>query len=384
MIKWVLIGPQVRKKPAILTEFLRGLSELHLEGLDVEFLLLDDNVIEESSDLLRRFQVAHSRAVIQTAHSADTFVCDEEKHHWTVDLIWKVAAIKDRIIAQVLRQDCVMLFFLCSDLVMAPVLLRPLVALDKPVVSEVFWTSWIPDTQVLPSVWLRDLYGMYRKERGETLTEEEGAARSLAFVKMMRRPGVYRVGGLCGCTLISREALAKGVCFSEIDNISLWGEDRHLCVRARALGVELWADTRYPPLHIYREKDLARIPTYRARFEADYLTNTKLTLSMIVHNQASRWLRDALRAHRPLINDAVIIDDASTDGTVDLIRRELAGIPVRLVRNPVSPFANEVVLRHQQSEESLPGHPDWLLVMDAAEILEPAAASAIPTFLPQP
>src|SRR5690606_16569030 len=39
-------------------------------------------------------------------------------------------------------------------------------------------------------------------------------------------------------------------------NISFWGEDRHFCIRAQALGFDLFVDTNYPAFHIYREDDL--------------------------------------------------------------------------------------------------------------------------------
>jgi len=46
----------------------------------------------------------------------------------------------------------------------------------------------------------------------------------------------------------------------------------------------------------------------------------KLTLSMVVHNEADRYLRRALEAHRAYIDEAVIIDDGSTDESVELCR----------------------------------------------------------------
>jgi hypothetical protein len=379
----VLIGAPVRQTPDILREFLRAISALDLEGLEATFLFIDDNVIEESSDLLRRFQTEHPRTMLHTSRSNDAYVCDDERHHWNEGLIWKVANHKNRIIAEALCKEYDLLFLVDSDLLLAPQLLRHLATLKKPVVSEVYWTSWEPNQPTLPQVWLRDTYTLYPKSRGELLSEHDVATRAAAFVKTLRRPGTYQVGGLGGCTLVTRDALATGLSFAEVDNLSFWGEDRHFCVRARALGIELWADTRYPPLHIYRNEDLARVEVYRARFASDYLAHPKLTLSMVVRNEANRWLSEALRAHRPFIHEAVIVDDASEDDTVELIRRELDGIPLRLVRNSTSRFSNEVELRQQQWQESLETQPDWLLILDADEILEPAATTVIPDIIRQ-
>src|SRR4051812_49711210 len=64
--------------------------------------------------------------------------------------------------------------------------------------------------------------------------------------------------------MISRRALKKGARFREIPDLSFWGEDRHCCIRAGALGITLHADTELPPLHLSRKTDLARVPAYAA------------------------------------------------------------------------------------------------------------------------
>ncbi|GAA3408500.1 glycosyltransferase [Paenibacillus hodogayensis] len=98
--------------------------------------------------------------------------------------------------------------------------------------------------------------------------------------------------------------------------------------------------------------------------------NGKLTLSMIVKNEGGRYLRRALEAHREWIDEAVIIDDGSTDDTTDICEQALAGIPLRLIRNPQSRFANEVVLRKQQWDETVGTDPEWILNLDGDEIME--------------
>ncbi|MGQ8875025.1 glycosyltransferase family 2 protein [Paenibacillus sp. TSA_86.1] len=96
-----------------------------------------------------------------------------------------------------------------------------------------------------------------------------------------------------------------------------------------------------------------------------------ITLSMIVRNEEQRYLRQALETHRPWIDRAVIIDDGSTDGTAAMCRELLQGIPLVLVENPVSLFSDEVSLRKQQWEETIATNPEWILNLDADEILTP-------------
>ena len=91
---------------------------------------------------------------------------------------------------------------------------------------------------------------------------------------------------------------------------------------------------------------------------------------MIVRNEAGRYLRRVLDKARLYIDEAVIIDDASTDGTAAVCEQALQGIPLHLVKNSVSKFGNEVALRKQQWEETIQTNPDWIINLDADEMFE--------------
>ncbi|MCM3786332.1 glycosyltransferase family 2 protein [Neobacillus mesonae] len=96
----------------------------------------------------------------------------------------------------------------------------------------------------------------------------------------------------------------------------------------------------------------------------------KITLSMIVRNEMGRYLERALIKHRPWIDQAVIIDDGSVDGTPELCEELLQGVPLVLIRNKQSHFSDEVSLRKQQWEAAVQAGADWILNLDADEILD--------------
>lgn len=86
----------------------------------------------------------------------------------------------------------------------------------------------------------------------------------------------------------------------------------------------------------------------------------KICLAMIVRNEAA-VIRRVLASAKPLISSWRIIDTGSTDGTPDIIERELAGIPGELRRSEWVDFgANRTELVEWAS-----GSGDWLLLLDA-------------------
>jgi len=261
-MKKVLIGSTVRQDPRILEYFLDSLRDLEKNDFAVDFMFVDDNENPAAAQLLQSFRPLGSRVVIQRMDVSSRK--DEQAHHWTEKLIWRVAWNKNLIIEHCRKELYDHLFLVDSDLVLHPATLARLIATGKDIISEIFWTKWRPDMMAMPNVWLMDQYALCKFVRGEKIMVEEITRRTHEFLNMLRKPGVYKVGGLGACTLFSRQVLEKGVCFSEIYNISFWGEDRHLCIRAAALGFELFVDTFFPCYHIYRESELEGVPEYLA------------------------------------------------------------------------------------------------------------------------
>ncbi|WP_315636127.1 glycosyltransferase family 2 protein [Rossellomorea yichunensis] len=104
---------------------------------------------------------------------------------------------------------------------------------------------------------------------------------------------------------------------------------------------------------------------------------------MVVKNEADRYLRSALESHRAWIDEAVIIDDGSTDHTVAVCQEVLQGIPLHIIQNKNSKFSNEIELRKQQWEETIRTEPTWILNLDADEMLESSFGDQVNDILHQ-
>ncbi|SHI78579.1 Glycosyl transferase family 2 [Desulfosporosinus lacus DSM 15449] len=411
----VLLASPVKQQEEILSEFLDSLTRLDKSQVELNFIFIDDH---NDHSLLSRFALGQTNVRILPADTKSEYLCDESTHYWREELIWKVARYKDRFIKIALDEGYDYLFLVDSDLSLDPKTLTHLLSLGKKIVSEVFWTKWKPELIPLPQVWMEDQYTLYKSGR-EPLSEVEITQRTQEFLQMLSRPGTYKVGGLGACTLISQQALSRGVSFSEIYNLGLTGEDRHFCVRAVALGLELYADTHYPPFHIYRESELVKLQEYKGNLacakpqvpvEAFGCTNStdstcttratgekpinsdlppeqslynrfqlhtlqtvnpsKITFSMLVHNESGRHLERVLKQAAEYIDHAVILDDASKDNTIELCQEILQGIPLTLHSNKEPLFHNEILLRKQLWEIAVSTHSEWIIILDADEMFE--------------
>ncbi|MGX9132924.1 glycosyltransferase [Rummeliibacillus sp. JY-2-4R] len=387
----ILLGSPIHQKPAILKEFLSTIAKLQNEHYYLNYFFIDNNEDPLSKEYLRDFKNSNDCTSIEYAEDINVYVRDDQRHYWNEQLIWKVAEYKNKMIDKAMEEDYDYLFLVDSDLILHPETINYLLKANKDIISEVFWTKWETHADEQPQVWISDEYKQWVQQRGETLSEEEVVVRYQQFISKMRTPGVYEVGGLGACTLISRNALQAGVNFKQIKNLSFWGEDRHFCIRACALGLSLHVDTHVPPLHLYRDSDLQKVESYRMNWKTESPLSKievtkrkpKLTLSMIVKNESGRFLKQVLKSHLNYIDEAVIIDDASTDDTVEICLEILKDIPVRLVRNKKSKFANEVSLRRQQWEETISTNPDWIINLDADEIFEDSFAKEVQQLLEQ-
>lgn len=383
----ILIGSPVHQKPEILNEFLESLQSLDKEKFDVTYYFIDDNKDSNSSNLLADFKKNHKdKCIIQQSNlisASAEYQCNEETHIWTNNLIWKVAGFKDNIIEYAKIKNFDYLFLIDSDIVLNPKTLNQLVDAKKDIISNIFWTQFTPEQYPMPQVWMSDQYKLYEVGYGEQLSNEEIQKRTIEFIAKLRTPGVYEVGGLGACTLINKHALCKGVNFKPVKNITFSGEDRHFCIRASSLGLDLFVDTHYPAYHIYRESCLASVADFKRSCKKikDPSQKPRITLSMAVKNESKRYLREVLTSAKSYITDAVIIDDASTDDTVKICKEILCDIPLKIVQNPTSKFNNEITLRMQQWNETIATDPDWIVFLDADQIFESQFSTMIEPYL---
>lgn len=373
----ILIGSPVCQKPDILNAFLESLKNLKHDTFQADYVFVDDNQERRSSQILKQFKREGTEITVMPVSEPGGYLCNEDTHHWNDSLMIRVGEWKNKIIQYALDHEYDALFLVDSDLVLNPGLLEHLKGLEKDVISEIFWTSWHPGQDMEPNVWLFDEYDFVRRNPGEEVGEEEAEARKEQFLNQLREPGVYEVGGLGACTLISRAALLKGVNFSYIPNLTIHGEDRFFCIRAAVLGIGLYVDTTYPAYHIYRPGDLNGVPGYIKNSCDEFhkmapaaKKRQRIVLSMIVGNEEGRYLNRVLGAVDGYVDEVVIIDDASSDHTASICESLLKKIPHRIIRNEEPMFANEAELRKKQWEETLKAEPDWILCLDADEVPE--------------
>ncbi|WP_051654186.1 glycosyltransferase family A protein [Persephonella sp. KM09-Lau-8] len=159
----ILVGSPIRQKPEVLRYFLEFLTYLEdFENLD--FFFIDDNVEETSEKLLEDFRNKTDRVILEKSWYTqdEEYKCDNNTHHWTDNLIWKVADFKDRIIDYAREKNYDYLFFVDSDLLLYPQTIKHLISTGKDIISEVFWTKWKPTDPIeYPQVWLSDHYNLF-------------------------------------------------------------------------------------------------------------------------------------------------------------------------------------------------------------------------------
>jgi len=136
----LVIGSSIRQKPEILKEFLNSLQELDVTGLEIRYFFIDDNTDTASSDMLAKFR-SH-QTTIRRIQPQTEYICSDVTHHWTHQLMDRLARQKDRILRYA-RKNKTHVFLVDSDLLLHPWTLQQLWFSGREVIAEIFWTSGI-------------------------------------------------------------------------------------------------------------------------------------------------------------------------------------------------------------------------------------------------
>ncbi len=225
----VLLGAPVRQSEGVFREYLKSLDNLEKPCQIDRFFYLHN-----SPELAKHLKPEEYLLV----NSEDDYSKDETTHHWKDINLQIVTYLKNELLKRTVEGGYDYFMLVDSDLMLHPKTLVSLLAADKPIVAECFWTRWQPDREPLPNAWDFD-----------QATSFEGS------YDLWKKPGVYRVGGTGACILIHRSVIEAGVNYNMLYNLSLWGEDRGFCIRSVAHGFDIYLDTHCPAVHLYRESE---------------------------------------------------------------------------------------------------------------------------------
>lgn len=261
----ILIGSPIKQDHDILIHFLHSLDNLEIsDDVQVNYLFFDDNDDMTSKKLLKKFSTNREVSIIETNNKYE-YIKNDVTHYWTSNNIQHVSWMKNHILNYSKENDFDYVFLIDSDLILHPKTLVNLLKANKDIISNIFWTKWTPESIEMPQVWMQDEYQLFNKEDNHILSESEIKLKSLEFILKMKVPGIYKVGGLGACTLISKKVISAGVNFNNIYNVSYAGEDRHFCIRAAVLGFSMYVETTNPAFHIYRKENLEEIEQWKSK-----------------------------------------------------------------------------------------------------------------------
>jgi GT2 family glycosyltransferase len=238
----VLVGAMVHHRAEIVKECFASLDQLQRSSCTIDYYLVDDTVSEPSHEAVQRFVADHPSCRCVPSTKKENTSCTAVR--------WTVARDKDLLLQYALTQGYDYVLLVDSDIILHPKTLEQLKGTNKDIIATIVWTSMQEES--VPQVWMFDEHSQYVAAGCEKVSKEEVSKRRAEFFSSLRSPGIYEVGGVRSCVLMSKAALSKGVSFQKIANVSFKGEDCHFCLRATALGFPLFVDTTYPAYHIVR------------------------------------------------------------------------------------------------------------------------------------
>lgn len=246
----------VRRSPEILKLHLESLESLQTKNFELTYSFYDDNLISESSLLLKNFISNYENSIL---HQLDLSGLDNYAgaERWTPELYKRITFIKNKIIEYFLNNGYDYLFFVDSDVIVHPATLNNLISQNKDFCASIFWTHFKDLPTYTPNAW-------YSKKIGFDLND----------LLLFKQKGTYPVDFTGACTLLSKNILSDGVSFEKIPNVSYLGEDKHFCIRAAVMGYQPYVNTEYPAFHIYNGNYLNTAKAVlKNNFNNNYLKN---------------------------------------------------------------------------------------------------------------
>lgn len=229
----ILLGSPARQDTRIFEQYIKSLNGLELPCQVDRFFILND--AGNLKPYLKKSEYIEY-------NTGDHYEKTPVTHRWSAENLDKMPTMRNMLIKKTLSGGYDYLFMVDTDLILQPQTLMALLSADKDIIAEIFWTKCHPnpdDNRMQVNCW----------DYGQNLRYENSK-------EIWKNPGVYRVGGTGACILIHRRVFESGVDYSPIYNLDLKGEDRFFSVRAVCHNFELFIDTHYPCLHLYREQEL--------------------------------------------------------------------------------------------------------------------------------
>ena len=224
----ILITAPLRQDPKIFQEYQESLDRMIIpDGCQADRFFVVNDCPEVIPIICGAAYITHD--------TGDEYQKTDDDHLWTGQGFRKMCDLRNMTIQMALKGGYDYWMSADTDLVLDPHTLEWLLAADKDIVSEVFWTK--SAAGLWCNSWMFDQY------------DTDGR------MELWTEPGLYRVGMTGALMLVRRRVFEAGVGYALIPNIrgAVIGEDRHFCIRAACAGFDLWMDTHAPARHLYTD-----------------------------------------------------------------------------------------------------------------------------------
>ena len=225
----ILLTAPLRQEPKIFDEYQWSLDRLILpDGVQMDRFFVVNDCPEVISHIKNAAYITHN--------TEDEYRKTENNHLWTDANLDKMSNLRNMTIQMALMGGYDYWMSADTDLVLDPHTIEWLLAANRDIVAEVFWT--VSKDGLWANAWMHDQ------------CDYDGQ------MPAWQTPGLYKVGMAGALMLVKRRVFEQGVGYAKIPNIrnAVIGEDRHFCIRAACAGIDIWLDTHAPARHIYTEQ----------------------------------------------------------------------------------------------------------------------------------